>query len=547
MERIAGSTRYETSINIAEQLPDYSEVFITTGENFPDALSIASIAANKGMPIILTPSSSILTLRAVNAINNAKDIFAVGGEKVLPNQVLSPIDSYIRIDGNDRYETSLNVLSSFDISTDQLFLSTGEQFADALTGSVLAAKNRNGVLLIPPTTVQSSQLDYIEEQEVQHLITLGGSSAVSEEVLTRLEAVTTNSKEIIDSDLSNSIDSTNGQLNGLIKSSNALLNSKTNVKAYNQNNELIEQMSVDTSGKFSLSLPSGLYSLEFSNSNQETATYSSINVQNGESQNLQAIQLFPNDSTTLHSIDGIIQDSHNGLPVEAADISIRSGFGNISSEPLFITKTTTLGKYTFPQLKQGLYTVHVTKEGYMDNHFNIMVGGIEKTEYDGILSTTMEEDEKYRLILSWENDFDLDAHLTGPSENDTRFHLYWNSPIINGIAKFQSLDQKTGTTPETISLFNTSSGTYHYYVFNYSYRLHENNSALSISNAKVEVYQENALTDVNFIPYNQIGKLWNAYTITNHELLASTSLTDGYTFMNSETDLPIDKLMNRKK
>lgn len=53
-ERIGGADRYETSTLVAKQLDTSSSVVLASGETFPDALSIAPIAASKEMPILLT-------------------------------------------------------------------------------------------------------------------------------------------------------------------------------------------------------------------------------------------------------------------------------------------------------------------------------------------------------------------------------------------------------------------------------------------------------------------------------------------------------------
>ncbi|MGV8981582.1 cell wall-binding repeat-containing protein [Clostridium sp.] len=51
--RIYGANRYETSIKVAQQLDKSTEIAVATGDNFPDAISISSIAAQKGMPFCL--------------------------------------------------------------------------------------------------------------------------------------------------------------------------------------------------------------------------------------------------------------------------------------------------------------------------------------------------------------------------------------------------------------------------------------------------------------------------------------------------------------
>jgi putative cell wall-binding protein len=57
--RIAGNDRYETSLKVAKTIGEFNQAVVATGENFPDALSIAPIAAMKGIPIILTPKDNL--------------------------------------------------------------------------------------------------------------------------------------------------------------------------------------------------------------------------------------------------------------------------------------------------------------------------------------------------------------------------------------------------------------------------------------------------------------------------------------------------------
>ena len=61
IERIAGYDRYETSYQLACSLNNTSvpTVVISSGESYPDALSIASFAANKGWPILLSPQTAL--------------------------------------------------------------------------------------------------------------------------------------------------------------------------------------------------------------------------------------------------------------------------------------------------------------------------------------------------------------------------------------------------------------------------------------------------------------------------------------------------------
>lgn len=57
--RLGGKDRYETSLKVAQSLTNVNSVFIVSGENFPDAISAASIASIKNSPIILASRFSL--------------------------------------------------------------------------------------------------------------------------------------------------------------------------------------------------------------------------------------------------------------------------------------------------------------------------------------------------------------------------------------------------------------------------------------------------------------------------------------------------------
>lgn len=60
-KRLAGPDRYATAIEIANYFgkTGFSEIMLATGGNFPDALSGAAFAAQRGMPVILVPPGGI--------------------------------------------------------------------------------------------------------------------------------------------------------------------------------------------------------------------------------------------------------------------------------------------------------------------------------------------------------------------------------------------------------------------------------------------------------------------------------------------------------
>lgn len=52
VRRIGGADRYETSALIVKEVGKSTEAAVASGEDYPDALSLASVAASEKMPII---------------------------------------------------------------------------------------------------------------------------------------------------------------------------------------------------------------------------------------------------------------------------------------------------------------------------------------------------------------------------------------------------------------------------------------------------------------------------------------------------------------
>lgn len=157
VERLGGGDRYETSVEIAQKVGVGREIVLATGNNFPDALSISAIAAKLGMPILLTeqnrlPYSVWQYMEDNGQINRT---YVIGGKGVINDAVMEAVTGGKRLGGNNRYETNVIVMKEFSskFNFNNIFVSVadgpyGDEFADALSGSVLAAKSSSPVMLV---------------------------------------------------------------------------------------------------------------------------------------------------------------------------------------------------------------------------------------------------------------------------------------------------------------------------------------------------------------------------------------------------------------
>jgi len=203
--RLAGQDCYETSLKVAQDVGISKGVFVTTGLDFPDALSIAPIAATKAMPIILVPRDEVTpeqkTFLSKSEIPNT---YIVNGYSEISDNVINQFPNYEVITGFDPYERNINLIKRFasDLNLDTVYLATGEFFPDALAASALAQKGNNALILLKRDTIPYSTQSYIRSNLISEFNILGGTSvisAVTETTLRELPAQIKSVKNINDS------------------------------------------------------------------------------------------------------------------------------------------------------------------------------------------------------------------------------------------------------------------------------------------------------------------------------------------------------------
>lgn len=191
VKRLSGSNRWSTAGAIATEVaPNGANgVVVVNGKNFPDALSVASYAAQNGMPILLTNQEELpkQTNAALIALS-PKQAIVVGGTAAVSDNVLKSLPNPKRIGGKDRYETAVNVAKHFDLDANHYYVATGKQFADALAGAALAANHHTGILLVG-TSVSGHVEGFLTSEGVDTLTVIGGENAVSAKVFEQLAKI----------------------------------------------------------------------------------------------------------------------------------------------------------------------------------------------------------------------------------------------------------------------------------------------------------------------------------------------------------------------
>ena len=180
-----GTNRFDTSALVAEQSHNKSKVFLANGIDFPDSLSIAPVVLKENSALVLTDGNN-LTNKVQNILNNASEIIIVGGTNSvsakLGDDLRNSGKKVSRISGPDRYATSINIANKFYQNADFVLTASGKNYADALTGTILANKYSAPIILNNGTSLTNSYVNYLNSTKIDTLYILGGTNSVSAEV-----------------------------------------------------------------------------------------------------------------------------------------------------------------------------------------------------------------------------------------------------------------------------------------------------------------------------------------------------------------------------
>ncbi|MBU5485778.1 cell wall-binding repeat-containing protein [Clostridium sp. MSJ-11] len=192
IERLDGKDRYETSVKIAKKLGNVNEAIVASGEGYADALSAAPVAAIKGVPVLLTkvkelPGATKEYLKS----SGITTTYVIGGTASVNDGVMKILPNAKRVHGQDRFQTNAAVLKAFatefDFANAYMALAsgaTGNEFADALAGSALAAKKDAPVILTGKTLSDSTKEVAREKLSPTSTVTiLGGAKNVADSVV----------------------------------------------------------------------------------------------------------------------------------------------------------------------------------------------------------------------------------------------------------------------------------------------------------------------------------------------------------------------------
>ncbi|GEM_PF-5923617 len=180
--RLGGADRYTTAVQVSKQVTAESRhsqtVYIASGADYPDALSLGALAARSGAPLLLTKPTSLpaVTATELTALSPSKIIIA-GGPDSVSSGVAKQLGKYAkveRISGADRYATSKAIAARFPKGT-PAFVTSGNGFADATVAAAPAAKTGGPVILTALGSAHPSSLDALTKLRPSDVYIIGGT------------------------------------------------------------------------------------------------------------------------------------------------------------------------------------------------------------------------------------------------------------------------------------------------------------------------------------------------------------------------------------
>lgn len=180
--RIGGVDRYDTALQVAAKLGKSNEVALVNGNDFRDGMSIASIAALKGMPVILTDGITMPDSVKKYFKSNAKmdQIYVIGDENSISSDEVSGLSNIKRIGSGNIYKRNTDIINAFqnEINTSTLYIASAKDFPDSLGASALAPRTSSPILFVDGPIPSSTQ-DFLKAHIITNVKILGGNGAVS--------------------------------------------------------------------------------------------------------------------------------------------------------------------------------------------------------------------------------------------------------------------------------------------------------------------------------------------------------------------------------
>ena len=203
-----GRDRYDTANRLAMNfgkrngLGNVSTAFVASGYTLVDAVAVAGLAGFLDAPVLLTPMDS-LNGGVANFIEDygVQTVHVLGGSAAVADSVVEAIEALAnkptvsRIEGADRYATAAAIASKLSggapwcggTEAAAILANGGDvSLAYAMASGTVAYSLEMPLLLTAADVLPDATSDFITDQDIRHVVIVGGTSSVSDDVAAEL-------------------------------------------------------------------------------------------------------------------------------------------------------------------------------------------------------------------------------------------------------------------------------------------------------------------------------------------------------------------------
>lgn len=185
-DRLAGTDRYDTAIQIADEFKTSDVVYLARGDNQADAVAGGKL---KNGPLLLVNEGS-RTREAVAAEVKklkAKHVVVLGGVGAVSDDTVKAVAGnadILRISGTNRFETAVEISKALtnNQTAAKVYLANGMTLVDALAGGTIP-DNAPILLTDGSGSLPSSTVAEIKRLKPTEVVALGGAGAVKTDEL----------------------------------------------------------------------------------------------------------------------------------------------------------------------------------------------------------------------------------------------------------------------------------------------------------------------------------------------------------------------------
>jgi hypothetical protein len=293
----------------------------------------------------------------------------------------------------------------------------------------------------------------------------------------------------------------------------------------------------DDEGNYTITgINEGSYTVSIEAAGYNTSTESNITVSSGSVHNF--------DVLGNASVTGKVLNSQTGLGVANAEIAFYALDKKSTDDFIYVVfklYSNAEGIYHLGDLPEGFFNVRMSAPGFNNNDLlNVQLIGGENSMGESTVVEQVSEGD-VRIVLSWgEYPYDLDTHITGPTSNGDRFHVYYvTQSVDNGTVAYLDVDDTESYGPETVTISQYMSGVYRYSVHNYTDSSIEGGAGIYNSPTKVEIFDSNGLI-ATFTPKPFAagsGNTWRVFEFSINNDVVSITTIDEYIHAESEDDI----------